>query len=409
MVVMSTPSNKLKIPLPVGTENFTRANYINILESIDTHNHDNGKVYSATGTGTGIVITTINGTCILADGYSFTFVAPAANGGAATTIKVDSNTAKSVYKPNTTNAPTFVSGKAYTVWYSATSDCFFFIASTEGTAVAAHVLAGDSFSNDNDTGLTGTMPNNGALGGSLAINGTYTIPAGYTSGGTVTQSITTKSAATYTPSASVQTIASGQYLSGAQTISAVTVPVAKVLNDTTIAGQTGTITQKSAQTYTPTTTDQTITAGQYLSGVQTIKGDADLIAPNILNTANIFGVQGSAINGAGMKKVASGTVTNTNDQLSFTQSYYGNVINLYYLTVSGLTFTPTYILITSVVSGIDPTVYKADRVMYYTSIYAPFTNGVHGIELYGNAVVTSTGFTLPVNSAPYSYSWIAIE
>ena len=56
---------------------------------------------------------------------------------------------------------------------------------------------------------------------------------------------------------------------------------------------TGTITSKSAQTYTPTTSDQTISAGQYLSGAQTVKGDANLQSQNIANGVSIFGVTGS--------------------------------------------------------------------------------------------------------------------
>lgn len=56
---------------------------------------------------------------------------------------------------------------------------------------------------------------------------------------------------------------------------------------------TGTITSKSASTYTPTTSDQTIQANQYLSGAQTIKGDANLVASNIANGVQIFGVTGS--------------------------------------------------------------------------------------------------------------------
>lgn len=56
---------------------------------------------------------------------------------------------------------------------------------------------------------------------------------------------------------------------------------------------TGSISSKSAQTYTPSTSDQTINAGQYLSGAQTIKGDANLVAGNILNGVSIFGVTGN--------------------------------------------------------------------------------------------------------------------
>lgn len=56
---------------------------------------------------------------------------------------------------------------------------------------------------------------------------------------------------------------------------------------------TGSISSKSAQTYTPTTSDQTISAGQYLSGAQTIKGDANLQAQYIASGVSIFGVEGS--------------------------------------------------------------------------------------------------------------------
>lgn len=57
---------------------------------------------------------------------------------------------------------------------------------------------------------------------------------------------------------------------------------------------TGTIPSKSAATITPGTTNQTIAAGQYISGLQTILGDADLIAANIKNGVDIFGVTGTA-------------------------------------------------------------------------------------------------------------------
>lgn len=56
---------------------------------------------------------------------------------------------------------------------------------------------------------------------------------------------------------------------------------------------TGTIQSKSAQTYTPTTSDQTIQSGQYLTGVQTIKGDTNLQPQNIASGISIFGVTGT--------------------------------------------------------------------------------------------------------------------
>lgn len=56
---------------------------------------------------------------------------------------------------------------------------------------------------------------------------------------------------------------------------------------------TGTIPSKAAATYTPGTSDQTIAAGQYLSGTQTVKGDANLLAKNIKEGITIFGKAGS--------------------------------------------------------------------------------------------------------------------
>lgn len=56
---------------------------------------------------------------------------------------------------------------------------------------------------------------------------------------------------------------------------------------------TGTIPSQEAQTITPMTTDQTIDSGKYLAGVQTIKGDANLVAENIKDGVSIFGVEGT--------------------------------------------------------------------------------------------------------------------
>ena len=56
---------------------------------------------------------------------------------------------------------------------------------------------------------------------------------------------------------------------------------------------TGSMQSKSAQTYTPTTTDQTISSGQYLGGAQTIKGDTNLVAGNIKKDVQLFGITGT--------------------------------------------------------------------------------------------------------------------
>ena len=57
---------------------------------------------------------------------------------------------------------------------------------------------------------------------------------------------------------------------------------------------TASVTTKAAATITPGTSDQTIAAGTYLTGAQTIAGDSDLQSANIVYGKNIFGVDGSA-------------------------------------------------------------------------------------------------------------------
>jgi len=117
---------------------------------------------AAGGTATAITLTINN----FSDGYPITFIASADNEGVATTINT-----KPLYKPNTTTAPNLVAGKAYTVWYDQTDDCFFIKASAEGNAGVDDVLAGVTFSNDNDTGLTGALVLTGTATDTDVANG----------------------------------------------------------------------------------------------------------------------------------------------------------------------------------------------------------------------------------------------
>ena len=56
---------------------------------------------------------------------------------------------------------------------------------------------------------------------------------------------------------------------------------------------TASVTTKAAATITPSTSNQEIAAGTYLTGKQTISGDANLIGSNIKSGVSIFGVSGS--------------------------------------------------------------------------------------------------------------------
>ena len=95
----------------------------------------------------------------------------------------------------------------------------------------------------------------------------------YVDGNKITGTITSKEAQTYIPSSSEQIIDAGQYLSGTQTISAVPI---------------------EEKTITPSALSQEITPteNKFLSKV-TVSGDAILTAGNIKSGVTIFGVEGS--------------------------------------------------------------------------------------------------------------------
>lgn len=81
----------------------------------------------------------------------------------------------------------------------------------------------------------------------------------------------------------------------------VNVVSSKMLENTVACGPygkvTGTIKRLTAQTITPGTEDQNIDAGVYLSGKQTIKGDANLLAENIKEGVELFGITGTYTGG----------------------------------------------------------------------------------------------------------------
>ena len=156
-------------------------NIVNDIEDKLNKHIDDSLYQEAGGTATAITLSMLT----LKNGYSKTFIATANNNGSATTIN-----GKPLYKPGTTTAPNIKEGKAYTVWYNSVSDCFFLQASAEGNVDAEHVLAGYTFSNDDDTGLVGAMPNNTGTNKELSLNETWVIPKGYHDGnGRVTQNI----------------------------------------------------------------------------------------------------------------------------------------------------------------------------------------------------------------------------
>lgn len=89
--------------------------------------------------------------------------------------------------------------------------------------------------------------------------------------------------------------------------------VSSASSSTATVALTASVTTKAAATITPTTTNQTIASGTYLTGAQTIAGDADLVAGNIKKDITIFGVTGTYEGGGGGG--GSTTVSFSNDAI----------------------------------------------------------------------------------------------
>lgn len=104
------------------------------------------------------------------------------------------------------------------------------------------------------------------------------------------------------------------------------------------------INRDGARTITPSTSNQVLSKGNYKGDI-TVIGDSDLISSNIRSGKNIFGINGSLVEGIpGGKKWASGSLTPTsNDKFTYVS---GSTVYMYKVEVTNLSFKPKYIIIT---------------------------------------------------------------
>lgn len=80
------------------------------------------------------------------------------------------------------------------------------------------LLQGYTANNSDGEKVSGSMQNNGTVTQNMSVNGHITLPKGYYDSININQSITTKGGSTYTPGTSNQVISGGQYLTGDQII-----------------------------------------------------------------------------------------------------------------------------------------------------------------------------------------------
>lgn len=156
---------------------------------------------------------------------------------------------------------------------------------SDDTVTADKMLAGTTAHDKSGTSITGTIETR-TSSDITASGSNVTVPAGYYPA-YMSKRVATATQAT--PSITVST--TGEITASAtQTAGYVSAGTKSATKQLTV---------QAAQTITPGTSDQTIASGKYITGTQTIKGDANLIPENIVSGVSIFGVEGTVESTAG--------------------------------------------------------------------------------------------------------------
>ena len=149
----------------------------------------------------------------------------------------------------------------------------------------------------NGTKYTGSIVTK--TGSDLTASGdTVSVPAGYYATATSKAVAAGSATAPATISGSTASVSTGtNTLTLSKTVSVTPTVTAGYVSAGTAGNSsvslTASVTTKAAATITPGTSNQEIAAGTYLTGKQTISGDANLTAGNIKSGVSIFGVDGS--------------------------------------------------------------------------------------------------------------------
>ena len=227
----------------------------------------------------------------------------------------------------------------------------------------------------------------------VASGKTFSAGGGFTMVGTATASTPSLQEKSVTPSATEQTVTPDSGYDGLSRVTVEAMPTAALSTPTISVDSAGKITAKveqtasgyveagsksatkqlttkGAATITPGTSDQTIASGTYLTGAQTIKGDANLVAGNIKSGVSIFGVAGSFEGSGG----GGGSSDNNCEAYHITSAS------------ATLNFKTTG---TVKVWG-----YGSKRSSYTTTVYAFVGDGYYAGSSYGTPSKTSASFSI---------------
>lgn len=282
-------------------------------------------INSSTGVVTGTVSATKSVTPTVNAGYVSTGSAGTMTVSGSKTLSLTTQAAQTI-TPGTTNK-TIASGRYLTGKQTIKGD---------SNLVAANIAEGVSI-----FGVTGTHSSGIDTSDATATaNDILNNKTAYVDGSKITGNIPSKSSsnltvsgatvtapAGYYPTAATKTIDSGSTTQNAPTINSSTGLVTATA--TVTAGYQGAstksntlqLTTQAAQTITPGTTNQTIAAGKYLTGAQTIAGDENLVSGNIAEGVSIFGVTGTYSGGT---DTTDATAT-ANDILSGKTAYVNGI------------------------------------------------------------------------------------